>query len=209
MKRLAIVLVLVIGGNLWLAGAAPAEELKPISAAEAERRVTESRDSLTDMLWIGLDVYWHEGRWDDCLRLLRDIIVIDPHFVEAYTSAAWMLWSSDRDQEAIAVYEKGVKANPDDPDLYFEYGFYYRNRGQLGKAIDLLRKAAEKGATRGQRHLLPNTLQEAGRTQEALDEWRAVLKRFPKDPVAPRKITELEAELASKQEQQDNKGEAR
>lgn len=209
MKRLATVLVLVFGGSLWFAGTALAEELKPMPAAEAERRVIESRDSVTDRLWIGLDVYWHQGQWDDCLRLLRDIILIDPQFVEAYTGAAWMLWSSNRDQEAIAFYEKGIKANPDNPDLYFEYGFYYRNRGKLGKAIELLRKAAEKGATRAQQHLLPNTLHEAGRAQEALDEWRAVLKRFPKDPVAKWKIAELEAALASQQEQEDSKGEAR
>ena len=199
----------VVGGSLWLTGAAPAEELKPIPAAEAERRVAESRDALTDMLWIGLDVYWHQGGWDDCLRICRDIIILDPQFVEAYTAAAWMLWSSDRDQEAIAMYEKGIEANPDSPDLYFEYGLYYRNRGKLGKAIELLRKAAEKGATRGQQHLLPNTLYQAGRKQEALDEWRAVLKRFPKDPIAPRKIAEIESALAAEKEPQDGKGEAR
>jgi len=149
MKRFAFAFALLLGGSLALATMAAAEGFKPMPAAEAERRVTESRDALTDMLWIGLDVYWHVGRWDDCMRLCKDITVIDPQFIEAYTSWAWMLWSADRDAEAIAVYEQALKDNPDSPDLYFEYGFYYRNRRKYGEAIPLLRKAAEKGASRG------------------------------------------------------------
>jgi len=197
MGRWGLVIVLVLGGGLLRACAACAEEeLAPIPAAVAEARVAEERDFLTDILWMGIDGYWHEGKWEDCLRLNKEIIALDPQFVEAYTSAAWLLWSEDRDKEAVAMYEQGIDANPDSPDLYFDFGFYYRNRKKLDQAIAMFRKAVDKGAPQTSQHLLPNTLEEAGRKQEALAEWKKLLQRFPTDGVAQMKIPRLEQELA-------------
>jgi hypothetical protein len=62
----------------------------------------------------------------------------------------------------------------------------------------MFRKAAGKGLTGTQQHMLPNTLERAGRKQAALDEWRAIQKRFPNDAIAKNKITRLEKELAHK-----------
>ena len=196
MRKLGLLVLLVVGvGLTWTNSVRAEEELKPIPAAIAEARVAEVRDAITDILWFGIDGYWHEGQWEDCLRLNQEIIALDPHFVEAYTSAAWVLWSSDRDKEAVAMYQQGIAANPDSFDLYFEMGFYYRNRKQLDKAVEMLRKAVELGIDRGKQHLLPNTLEEAGRKQEALAEWKKLLKRFPDDPVAKHKIERLGREL--------------
>ena len=196
MRRLGWV-ALVVG--VLLAGAsavwADEEEFKPISAAEAERRVAEVRDAITEVLWIGIDGYWHEGDWEACLRLNKEIYALDPQFVEAYTSAAWLLWSDDRDKEAVEVYQEGIAANPDSADLYFDYGFFLRNRKKFDEAIAMFRKANEHNATKAQQHMLPNTLEEAGRKAEALKEWRKLLERFPEDAVARGKIARLEEEL--------------
>ena len=45
-------------------------------------------------------------------------------------------------------------------------------------------------------HMLPNALYRAGRKEEALAEWRAILARFPEDAVALRRVEALEKELA-------------
>jgi Tfp pilus assembly protein PilF len=191
---------LVVG--LVLAGVSAGwaeEELRPIPAAEAERRVAEVRDALTEVLWIGIDGYWHEGDWEACLRLNKEIVALDPQFVDAWTSAAWVLWSNDRDKEAVEVYKEGIEANPDSPDLYFDYGFFLRNRKRFDEAIPMFRKACEKGATKAQQHMFPNTLEEAGRKAEALKEWRKLLERFPEDAVAKGKIGRLEEELGHRE----------
>ncbi len=179
-----------------LAPLARAETLKPISAKEAEKVITEERDYLTDILWIGIDGYWHEGDWNSSLRLCKEIVQIDPHFVEAYTNGAYLLWNQNRDKEAIAMYEQGIAANPESPDLYFDFGFFYRDRKNYDKAIRFFRQAVKYGAPATQQHMLAATLEEAGKKQEALEEWRNILKRFPDDGVAPRKIERLEKELA-------------
>ena len=196
MKHFRLALSVFLGCVL-LRGVAWAEEFKPISAAQAEARVAEVRDAITEILWIGIDGYWHEGQTEDCLRLNKEIISLDPHFVDAYASAAWVLWSYDRDEEAVAMYRQGLADNPDSADLYFDFGFYYRNRKQFDKAIPLFRKAVERGVSQTEQHLLPDALEESGQKQEALEEWRKLLKRFPTDGVAKLKIERLEKELAA------------
>lgn len=178
-----------------LAPAAQVDALAPVSATEAERMVAEERDFLTDVLWIGVDEYFHTGDWQSCVRLCDEVTLLDPQFVEAYTSAAWVLWNYDRDKEAVATYERGLAANPESAELAFDFGFYYRDRKQYDKAISMFRQAVKNGATQTQQHMLPNTLEQAGRKAEALAEWRQLLRRFPKDPVAKNKIARLEREL--------------
>ena len=199
MTRVTAVAALTLCSILLLAGLATAADLAPVSAAEAEKRAAESRDALTEMLWVGMDPLWHEGKGDECVRLSREIIGIDPHFVEAYTGAAWLLWSAKRDEEATALYQQGLAANPDSPDLYFDFGFFLRDRKKYDQAIAMFRKANETGIIQAKRHMLPNTLEEAGHKREALAEWRALLKRFPGDPVAKMKAARLAQELKQQQ----------
>jgi triphosphoribosyl-dephospho-CoA synthetase len=47
-------------------------------------------------------------------------------------------------------------------------------------------------------HMLPNALEKAGRPEEALQQWRAILERFPDDVLAKRRSETLEKELAPK-----------
>lgn len=195
MGRYSLTLTFVLGAVL-LGSVARAEEFRPIPAAQAEARVAEVRDAITEVLWIGIDGYWHEGQIEDCLRLNREIVSLDPHFIEAYTNAAWLLWSYDRDAEAVKTYQEGLANNPDDAQLYVDFGFYYRSREQLAKAIPLFREAVAKGARQEDQHLLPDTLEENGQKREALAEWRKLLRRFPTDGVAHMKIARLEKELA-------------
>jgi len=196
-RILPIVLLLSLATPLLAQGRGSAE-FRPIQAAEAARRVASTRDFVTDLLWLNTDPYWHKGEWDECLRLARQVIELDPHFVEAYTGAAWMLWSMDRDEEAIALYRAGIAANPDDYRIPHEFGLYYVYREHWDKAAEQFRKSVALGAPMHRQHMLPNALYRAGRKQEALAEWRAILERFPEDAIARRRIEALEKELAQK-----------
>jgi len=174
-RLVAAAMLVVCAAALW--GAQGQEEsARPISAAEAEQVVTETR------------------------RLCRQIVQIDPHFTEAYTSAAYLLWSSDRDDEALALYEAGIAANPDDYGIYHDLGMYHMHAKEWDKAAEQFRNAVEKGAPMYFQHMLPNALERGGHKQEALEEWRAIVERFPEDQVAKQHAAALEQELSSKAE---------
>ncbi len=176
------------------AGAGAQGQAEPVSAQEAESVIVEARDFIANLLWEATEEYWHVGRWDECIRLCKQAIQVDPHFVEAYTSAAWMLWNLERDEEAVAIFEAGIEANPERWEIHHEFGMYYWQRQNLEPALEQFRQSVARGAPMHHQHMLPNVLERLGRSREALAEWRAILERFPDNPVARRRIEALEAE---------------
>ena len=194
--RLLAAIVLICCVSCVYAAEPVNQDLAPLPAAEAEQREGDARDALTDLLWTNTEGHWHNGRWDEAIRLCRQIVQIDPQFVEAYNGAAWMLWSMEEDEAAIELYEAGVAANPDTYEIYHDYGMYYYHEKDYEKAAEQFRKSVENNAPAYYQHMLPNSLERAGRAQEALEEWQALLKRFPNDPIAVRHIRALEEQLA-------------
>lgn len=195
LRVLATIAVICCTGFLYAAEPAN-QELAPIGATEAEAQVGEAREALVDLLWMNTEGHWHNGRWNEAIRLCRQIVQIDPHFLEAYNGAAWMLWSMDQDEAAVELYREGVAANPDRYEIYHDFGMYYFHEKDYEKAVEQFRKSVENDAPAYYQHMLPNCLERAGRAQESLEEWRALLKRFPDDPIAPRHIRTLEGQLA-------------
>jgi tetratricopeptide (TPR) repeat protein len=195
-RSLLLPCVLFFGSVAPLSAAQPgAEQPKPISAAEAEKQVQGSRDFLTDMLWTKTEDYWHVGKWDEAIRLCRQIVEVDPHFVEAYTGAAFLLYSMDKDEEAIELFRAGIAANPKDYDLPHEFGMYYMYRHKYDLAAEQFARSVELGSPHTMQHMLGNALERAGRPDEALRVWQGILKRFPNDPIAKQHIGELQKEL--------------
>jgi tetratricopeptide (TPR) repeat protein len=198
MTRLLAVAVLSLGaGFAWAAdtGQAPQGELVPLPAVVAEQRVADARDAIADALWLKTEEQWHKGEWDEAIRVCHQLVQLEPHFIEAYNGAAWMLWSMDRDDESIALYREGIAANPKRYEIHHDFGMYYWHRQTWGKAVEQFRRSVENGAPRNFQHMLPNSLERARRKQEALVEWRALLNRFPDDPIAERHIDALEKDL--------------
>jgi len=97
--------------------------------------------------------------------------------------SAWLLWSMDRDDEAVALYDKGIAANPDTYELYYEKGFYFMTRRKdLKAAIPLLETAVSKpDCDPIVRHSLAHAYEKTGQLQKALDMWN----RAADDPKNP------------------------
>ena len=172
-----------------------AETLKPIPAAEAAKRADETRDFVLDLIAGQIDTFWHAGKWAECVRLLYQRIELDRHDTDACTDLGWVLANMNRDAEAVAVFRAGIADNPKNFDIHHHFGLFYHRRHRYDEAIEQFRIAAKNGAPKGWQHMLPGTLEQAGRKQEALDEWRELLRRFPGDPVAKQHVQKLEGEM--------------
>ena len=68
--------------------------------------------------------------------LLDNATDLDPKFIAAYTYGAILLPAIDRD-EAIALTEKGIQANPGSWRLYHYLGYIYWRANEFQKAADI------------------------------------------------------------------------
>ena len=140
--------------------------------------------SASDVLWLLTDFPWHLGNHPDAIRLNQVVAFLDPHFTDAYEVTAWLLWSADRDEEAMRWRIKGLRANPDVYDLYFDIGFWHFQQNDYEKAIRYLSRAATFECPEHVRHTLAHALERGGRPEEALAVWAELLEENPEHAVA-------------------------
>src|SRR5262249_36766637 len=81
-----------------------------------------------DEMWRQVDRHHHQGEHDHIIALCRMIVQGNPSHYEAYEDAAWLLWSDDRNAEAVAFLKQGLAANPHTYNLYDELGMHYSLR---------------------------------------------------------------------------------
>lgn len=118
----------LLSTNVPKTGNVPAENaaLRTVMAMAGQFRIV-----FANLLWIKVDRYHHEyiehhGDWaqdTDLLPLLRLITWLDPHFVQAYQVAGFMLSGRlHRYEHARQLLEEGIRNNPKSYELYEEMG---------------------------------------------------------------------------------------
>ncbi|MER3474468.1 MAG: hypothetical protein C4335_10655 [Armatimonadota bacterium] len=156
-RLLALLVALVMGCVLaegWLSANTPKMEnasvdntaLRTVLAMAGQFRIV-----FANLLWIKVDQYHHEyiehhGDWaqdTDLLPLLRSITWLDPHFVQAYQVAGFMLSARlHRFEHARQILEEGIRNNPKSSELYEEMGMaILRAKRNYREAYPYLSKA--------------------------------------------------------------------
>jgi len=147
---------------------------------------------ISTLLQRAADASFHTPAWSKTVRDLNRSLELDPVGVDRYADAAWLLWSSGKYDEALDFYHRMIMANPQNPEAFFELGWYYDNTLKNDtEAVKWLERAEALGLKSPKRHLYGHVLTRLGRTNEALAFWRKVLADDPKDEVAQRSIDEL------------------
>ena len=98
------------------------EVFYPVSSQQAADAILA--DSLGRVFEQG-DEHFHKGEYNHVVNLNSIVMEGDPHNVETYSNSAWLLWSTDRGDQAITVLKQGIKANPDTYYMYDEMGTHY------------------------------------------------------------------------------------
>jgi tetratricopeptide (TPR) repeat protein len=131
--------------------------------------------------------------------LAKAVVNLDPGYVDAWLAAAWILWSDeekDRDPEALEVYRMAMEHNPQAWEIPFDLGFlYYSNRMRdLKTGLPYIQKAAELAPLPDKVRVLKtlgHVQRKLGRTKEALETFREVLKIAPDDAPAKTQVEHL------------------
>ncbi len=137
---------------------------------------------LVDAFRAETDWWWHRGDYDQCIRCMEVMLLMDPTQAEIYSNIAWLHWSLGDDTRAIGIYHRAISALPDDPWVYHYLGQHYFMTKRYKLAIPYLRKAVELQPDIVTRHLLAHCLERTGQLGACFEQWREMYEKAPDDP---------------------------
>ena len=151
-------------------------------------------DALSN-LYVEADEHFHKGEWNHSVNLFRIVEQGDPHNVETYSNAAFLLWSSDRNEQAVDQLKLGIAANPNISYMYDEMGTHYWIRLKDPKsAVPFYEKAIEYPCGWTTYHNLAHCYEKLGEWDKAVTAWRQATK-FGDDVRAPALLKQAEAHV--------------
>ena len=186
------------------------------------------RAIVADALFIQAHVAWERTEWSRVLLLFRHVTTLQPRSILFWDMAAWhMAWNAsvaamnDRAQPRLALrvkaqreyfalgkdfLERGIKNNPDRPELYETLARLYREKYKdHERASEFFAKAAAlPGAPRYNRRFSAYELSYCeGREREAYDRLRQLYNESEKErlPTLITRLKFLENKLAIPQDE--------
>ncbi|HXG23253.1 MAG TPA: tetratricopeptide repeat protein [Chthonomonadales bacterium] len=175
-------LMLAMGALLALCIEAEAQKSarQPLTGAKRAEAIAAA---VIDRLWQLSDAHWHKGEYLHVVNLSRMIVAAQPYDLDTYANAGYLLWSLNRDDEALAWYKQGIRDNPNTAYLYDEVGiFYVTHRRDHAGALPYLEKAASlKDCPPRTLHTLAHAYEKTGKLDKALATWQRAVKH-PDNP---------------------------
>lgn len=168
--------------------AKPAKAVKSGGTTSAALSGPQKVDAMVagvfDNMHLVTDMHFHKGEYNHIVNLSRMAVAANPDDVTMYSDAGWLLWSMDRDDEAVALYKQGIKANPDSFYMLDELGQYYYNRKKdWPQAVAYYERAAEKPDCEPiTLHMLAHAYEKNKQLDKALATWKRVLKHNDAGP---------------------------
>lgn len=179
-SRIAVKIACVLVASACVTAPLPSHAQKPSQSPGGQAEAEQILDTIVEKVWALTDLHWHKGEYCHIVNICKISAAADPTNVDAYGNGAWLLWSMDRDAEAIEVYKQGLKANPKSYYMYDEIGYYYYNRKKdYPLAIEYLGKASQMPDCKlSTIHTLAHAYEKSGNLQMSAKTW----ERAAKDP---------------------------
>jgi putative PEP-CTERM system TPR-repeat lipoprotein len=139
-----------------------------------------SRDDLTRMYLAA--TYLQTGRNQQAIEQYQIVLRGDPKNIVALNDLAWT-YQQVKDPRALAAAESAYQLQPDNPRVIDTLGWILVDRGQTGRAVELLQRAVDKDpGSPDARYHLAAALAKSGDKTRARRELEALLannKTFP------------------------------
>jgi len=153
-------------------------------AKELIKKALAMDDTLADA-HILLSILYRSGpekEYDKSIAEGRRALELDPSGSKAYTFYGAALLFACRPEEAIPLFQKAIRLNPNAQAFSFVFlGHALRNAGRLEEAVSAYKKAFQRAPDHLIAHIgLATTYSLMGREEEARAEAKAVLRINPK-----------------------------
>ena len=176
--------------------APPKPGAQTVRHATQEELVDAVLGETANRLWDQADAHFHDGEYNHVVSLCRIVVQADPHNMEAFTTSAWLLWSTGRNEEAEALLREGIAANPGTYYMYDEMGVYWLIERKVPRAaIPYYEKAFKFDCPFQTWNSLANCYEKTDQWTKAVGAWeKATL--FPNNPVATVRLKRARARAA-------------
>ena len=77
------------------------------------------------------------------IKTLKDIVQKDPKNLPAWVELGNLYFDSNQPKEAIEAYTQYLAVKPENPDVRTDMGIMYRNLGNVDRALEEFRRAAQ------------------------------------------------------------------
>jgi tetratricopeptide (TPR) repeat protein len=141
------------------------------------------REVMASLMWIQADDYFHRGEYRPILKMIREIVAIDPHQLDVFATGAWHMAYNFMDkrliEDGVLFLQDGCKNNDSVYDLWFELGYmHYDKTKNYPKSVEAYRESSLKGRTTGEkvapsyvRHQLAHAIEKMGDIDGAIAQW--------------------------------------
>jgi tetratricopeptide (TPR) repeat protein len=140
-----------------------------------------------DLFWKCSDKAFHEGDYPLAISYHKAIVILDPHDVESYSDAAWLMWSLGNGDEAQQHINRGLKANPKNWEMWDAAGqqddlqkYFSKAQFAYGQAVKFI---PAKEDSQMLRRRWAHAAENAGDTKTAIRIWQKLVKDYPNDAV--------------------------
>jgi tetratricopeptide (TPR) repeat protein len=127
------------------------------------------------------DIWFNDGDYPRAVNLLRYRAALEPSNYDIHTDLGWMLENVERWSEALAVYVRFRKANPDQADAALPEANFYFLKKAYAKVPPLLEDAIKKKPHPNVFRLLANSYERLGLLDDSVRVWDKYLSDHPND----------------------------
>jgi tetratricopeptide (TPR) repeat protein len=141
--------------------------------------------------------YWFEaGDFPRTIQALRVMQNLYPYDYDSITNLGWLLESTEQWDEALAVYIRYGKDNPDDPDAHLPEANFYFMKKAFAKVPPLLEPSISKKPHANSYRILAHSYERLGLLKDSARIWNAFIAASPSEaPAAKVNLARVERKM--------------
>lgn len=141
-------------------------------------------EEMKDQLSQQADHWFNEGDFPRAIEALRMRYALAPDDLDALTDLGWMLESTDRSGQALALYGEFRRSHPENPDAVLPEAEYYNRKRLFAKIPPLLEGSLKPNTHANGYRILAGAYERLGRLTDSLRVWESYIKINPNDAQA-------------------------
>lgn len=168
------------------------------SPAGTPKRLQKIWQSAEKRMTAQSNLWFKDGDYPKVIQLLKVRVEVFPTDYNTVTDLGYMLESTQKPDEALALYVRFRQANPSNPDAAFPEANFYFARKLYAKVPPLLEPSLTKRPQPNAYRILAHSYERLGLLSDSKRVWEAYIKTAPEDGAAKANLRRVADKLGTK-----------